>query len=374
MNAATRLLRDLVAIPSVNPQGIPGTDKTGEGEIAKFIGDFLRGIGADVEFQFVHPNRPTVIGKLAARGVAKRAIAFAPHTDTVSVAGMSIAPFDPIVRRGRLYGRGASDTKGSLAAMLTAMQQLATSRTAGRDSDIYMIGLMGEESGQDGVRVLMMHKPPKLLGHIDFAIVGEPTQLEIVTAHKGTLWFRLITHGRSCHGATPEDGSNAISKMNRIMHWLEHTYMPRLKRRRNSVLGHATLNIGTIRGGSKVNIVPDRCELELDHRTLPGDVHSKILRMIRSATKAEVEIIGDFASMQTPKDLPFVQQLQAAGAGCCVGSPWFSDAAVFAAHGIPAVCFGPGSIAQAHTRDEFISLSQLSRSVAIIDRFLKNLS
>ena len=120
-----QLLRDLVAIPSVNPQGDPGTDGTGEEEIAKFIAGFLRRIGADVELQYVEPGRPNVIGRLGARGRARRAIALGPHVDTVSVRGMTIAPFTPAIRGGRLYGRGSSDTKGTVAAFLWAMKRLA---------------------------------------------------------------------------------------------------------------------------------------------------------------------------------------------------------------------------------------------------------
>jgi acetylornithine deacetylase/succinyl-diaminopimelate desuccinylase-like protein len=369
-----QLLRDLVAIPSVSPQGDPGTDRTGEAEIAKFIGGFLRRIGADVEFQYVEPGRPNVIGKLAARGRARRSVALGPHTDTVSVRGMTIAPFDPVVRGGRLYGRGASDTKGNAAAFLWAMKRLAESRAASRDNDIFFVGLMGEESGNDGVKHLMRGGKSKLLGRLDFAIVGEPTSLDIVNAHKGALWLRVATSGRSCHGATPELGENAIYKMGRIVDWLERGYAPRLKRR-HPVLGRATINVGTIRGGTKVNIVPARCEIEVDHRTLPGEDHAKFMRLLRTKFgPVELEVLNDNTGLDTPASHPMVVRLAAASGGKCVGAPWFSDGAIFARHGVPAVAFGGGSIAQAHTKDEFTPVREVERCAAIMETFLSNLS
>jgi acetylornithine deacetylase/succinyl-diaminopimelate desuccinylase family protein len=369
-----QLLRDLVAIPSVNPQGDPGTDRTGEGEIAKFIGAFLRRIGADVEFQYVEPGRPNVIGKLAARGRARRSVALGPHTDTVSVRGMTIAPFDPVVRGGRLYGRGSCDTKGTLAPFLWAMKRLAESPGANRANEIVFVGLMGEESGNDGAKFLMRRGKSRLLGKPDFAVVGEPTGLEIVNAHKGSLWFRITTRGRSCHGSTPERGENAIYKMTRIVNWLERDFAARLTRR-HPLLGRATVNVGTIRGGSKVNIVPDRCEIEVDHRSLPGGDHAKLLRLLRAKfSPVEIEVFNDNSGLDTPASHPLVAQLCAASGGRCAGAPWFADAAIFAQHGVPAVAFGGGSIAQAHTKDEFVAVSQVERCAAAMERFLANLS
>lgn len=369
-----QLLRDLVAIPSVNPQGDPGTDRTGEEAIAKFIASFLRRIGADVELQYVEPGRPNVIGRLKARGRARRVIALGPHIDTVSVRGMSIDPFTPVIRGGRLYGRGASDTKGNVAAFLWAMKRLAESRTAHRDNDIYFTGLMGEESGNDGVKHLMCRGRSKLPGKLDFAIVGEPTEMRIVNAHKGSLWVRIATRGRSCHGATPERGDNAIYKMGRVMDWLQHDYAARLTQY-HPLLGTATLNIGTIRGGTKVNIVPARCEIEVDHRTLPGKDHMKLLRELRGQFgRIETEILSSNAGLDTPASHPLVVQLAAAGARRCVGAPWFSDGAIFAHHGVPAVAFGAGSIAQAHTRDEFTSVAEVERCAAVMETFLGSLS
>ena len=369
-----QLLRDLVAIPSVNPQGDPGAGRTGEEEIAKFIAGFLRRMGADVEMQPVEPGRPNVIGRLAARGRARHAIALGPHMDTVSVRGMTIDPFNPVVRGDRLYGRGSADTKGTLAAFLWAMKRLAAARATSLNTDIYFTGLMGEESGNDGVKHLVRRGKSKLSNKLDFAIVGEPTELDIVNAHKGALWLRIATRGRSCHGATPERGENAIYKMGRIVDWLNRDYAARLTRR-HPLLGRATLNVGTIRGGSKVNIVPDHCEIEVDHRTLPGEDHLKLLRRLRARFAGiEAEVINDNAGLDTPAEHPVVVQLAAASGGRCVGAPWFSDGAIFAQHGVPAVAFGAGSIAQAHTRDEFTSVSQVERCAAVMENFLGNLA
>ncbi|MCX7825097.1 MAG: M20/M25/M40 family metallo-hydrolase, partial [Verrucomicrobiae bacterium] len=303
------------------------------------------------------------------------ALAFGPHTDTVGVRGMSIAPFTPVIRGDRLWGRGAADTKGALAAFLWAMKRLAASRSIRPASDVYFLGLMGEESGNDGAKRLMGQPRSKWPGRFDFAIMGEPTELHVVNAHKGALWLRLATRGRACHGARPEQGENAIYKMTRAVEWLRRRYAPRLARRRHPELGSATMNVGTIRGGSKVNIVPDHCEIEVDLRTLPGDDHARRLRRLRAELDCQhIQVINDSPGAETPAAHPFVRQLVAAGAGRCMGAAWFSDAAVFARHGVPAVAFGPGSIAQAHTPDEFTSVSQVERCVVVVEKFLANLA
>ncbi|MCX7916254.1 MAG: M20/M25/M40 family metallo-hydrolase, partial [Verrucomicrobiae bacterium] len=220
----THLLQELVRIPSVNPAGQPGTSHTGEAEIAQFIAEFLHKLGLDVERHDVQPGRPNVLGRFQSQGQRLR-ITLAPHTDTVSVAGMVIEPFGGEVRDGRLYGRGACDTKGSIAAMLAALARCVRRkefRTGQLDVDF--AALMGEETGSDGAHALCSRGYRS-----DFAIAGEPTNCRVVHAHKGSLWFRVITRGRSCHGATPELGDNAIAKMATVVHWLQNDYASALQ-------------------------------------------------------------------------------------------------------------------------------------------------
>src|SRR5205823_2921844 len=171
--------------------------------------------------------------------------------------------FTPRRKNGRLYGRGACDTKGSVAAMLGALCELTRLKQRPRETEIIFVGLVDEENAQAGSRAFAAGKLKA-----DLAIVGEPTECKVVTAHKGSLWLRLETHGKSAHGARPDLGRNAVHAMSRIVDTLETDYAMQLRRRRHPLLGHATINVGTIHGGTQPNIVPDNCAITIDRRTL----------------------------------------------------------------------------------------------------------
>src|SRR5271169_4051410 len=259
------LLQDLVAIPSVNPQGTPGTDRTGEQALAEYVADFLRALGADASLETVEPGRPNVVAHFAPVQPKAR-LAFAPHLDTVSVAGMTIPPFDPAVRDGKLFGRGSTDTKGPMAAALWAVREWARSSARAKSRIRWsFLALMGEEAGNDGAHALA-----KKGFSSDLTLVLEPTQLRVVTAHKGALWLEIDTTGVACHGSTPDQGRNAIYAMRRVLEIIEEKIIPGLSRQSHAKLGRPTLNVGTISGGSKINIVPDRCHAEIDCRIVPG--------------------------------------------------------------------------------------------------------
>ena len=359
----TRLLQDLVRTASVDPHGHPGTttQNTGESRIAEYVADVLRKLAIDVEVHEVEPGRPNVIGKFSSRG-AQKVLAFAPHTDTVSVAGMTIDPFAAEIRDGKLYGRGASDTKGSLAAMLAGLANAVRRREFREgDLDVCFCALMGEESGNDGARALVQRG-----FKADFAVAGEPTNCRAVNTHKGAITFRIITRGKSVHSSEPERGESAIKKMAGVVDYLLGEYADSLRQIHDPVLGSPTTNVGTIRGGSQTNIVPDYCEIEIDRRTVPGESHEEILRHLRDHLSAEVEMIGVCAPLYTDPQNPFIRALGRETAG----APWFCDAAIFAEHGIPAVAFGPGSIAQAHTADEFVVLGEVFHAARIVEEFL----
>ena len=265
--SVVELLQDLVAIPSVNPAGDPGTDKVGEQAMADYVADFLRGLGADVALDEIEPGRPNVIAEFVPAKKSPRAhLAFAPHLDTVSVAGMTVAPFDPVIRDGRLYGRGSSDTKGPMAAALWALRHWAQSSARARSRIHWtFLALMGEEAGNDGA-----HAIARAGFTSDLLLVLEPTELGVVTAHKGVAWIDITTTGLACHGSTPERGRNAIYAMRRVLAVIEEKILPALRARAHPKLGPVTLNVGTIAGGSKINIVPDACRLEIDCRLVPG--------------------------------------------------------------------------------------------------------
>ncbi len=375
MTATEKLLRELIALPSVNPAFLPPGDRhAGEGRVADFLAATAAKAGLDVEFRPVAPGRRNLLARLGPSGKVQRRILLAPHLDTVNAAEEQ---FSPRTKNGRLHGRGACDTKGSVAAMFTALCDLArrSSRPAG--TEIFFAGLVDEENGQLGSRALADSG-----FQADLAIVGEPTELKVVTAHKGSLWLHLNTRGRSAHGAQPELGRNAVHAMARVVDLLETTYAQQLRRRCHPLLGPGTVNVGAIHGGVQANIVPDACEIVVDRRTLPGESERGVCREILALLKkhglhATINS-GKLASclpMETDARQPLVRQfLQSAGQRGPVGIHYFCDASVLSRAGIPSVVFGPGNIAQGHTADEWISLKSLEMARSLLVRFLSGLN
>ncbi len=381
MTRTEKLLAELIALPSVNPafvlqggtKGRAGRLITGEQRVADFLASIAARAGLDVEFQNVLPGRSNLIVRLSPRVKARQTVLLAPHLDTV---GASDSQFNPCRKNSRIYGRGACDTKGSVAMMFTAICDLANSKQRPKETEIVFAGLADEEHAQAGSRALMAGR-----FNADLAIVGEPTRLQVVTAHKGSLWLELETRGKAAHGATPHLGNNAVHQMARIVDLLETNYAGRLRRRKHRLLGSATINVGTICGGTQPNIVPDRCVITIDRRTLPGEtetvvrheiatwLHSKRLKANIASTK-----LAPALPLETSTKLPLVRQfLQSVGQTRPVGVDFFCDAAVLSAGGIPSVVFGPGDIAQAHTADEWISLASLERGEDLLLRFLNSL-
>jgi acetylornithine deacetylase/succinyl-diaminopimelate desuccinylase-like protein len=211
--------------------------------------------------------------------------------------------------------------------------------------------------------------------------VGEPTRLVLATAHKGSVWLEVETHGRAAHGATPWFGDNAAHSMARVVDALQTDYVAQLKRKKHPLLGHGTVSVGTICGGTQTNIVPDCCVIGVDRRTLPGESEaatrlamSAFLKSRKlNATVSNVKI-SPCPALETSERLPLVKQfLSSVQQKRAVGLHYFCDAAVLAGGGIPSVVFGPGDIAQAHTADEWIEISQLEQGRAMLLNFLKSL-
>jgi acetylornithine deacetylase/succinyl-diaminopimelate desuccinylase-like protein len=302
---------------------------------------------------------PAFVGRFPSGGKAKPRLLFAPHIDTVSVAGMSIDPFSGELRDGKIWGRGASDTKGPMAAMLFALLECKDVLPY-LSHEIWFAGFMDEEAGQQGARALSAREK------FAFAIVGEPTRLQAVNTHKGSVWLTLRAYGRAAHGSTPEIGENAIEKILAVLDTLRGELSARFGACSDETLGSMTFNLGTIQGGSKINIVPDLCEAKIDIRTLPGQDLAPLLDSLAKrfiGVEFERRILGP---LQTDAGHPLMHLLDACGAGC-VGAPWFCDAAFLAAAGTPAVALGPGSMEQAHTADEWISLADLQAGVEFFE-------
>jgi acetylornithine deacetylase/succinyl-diaminopimelate desuccinylase family protein len=370
-----KLLGELVALPSVNPAFLPkGHRDAGEFRVADFLGVAAARAGLDVDFQKVALGRSNVIARLLPAGKIKQRIVLAPHMDTVAVS--SEDQFHPRVAKGRLYGRGACDTKGSIAAMLTALSALARSSLRPAQTEIIFAGLVDEENAQSGSRALAASGL-----RADLAIVGEPTRLQIITAHKGSLWLQLETRGKAAHGSCPELGKNAVHEMARVVDWLQTDYARQLRRRRHPLLGCASISVGSISGGTQANIVPDFCVASADRRTLPGESEKSVRDELRALFRQEglsTEIKSQKASpclpMETDANLPLVRNLMhTARQSKPIGVNYFCDASVLAHAGIPSVVFGPGDIAQAHTADEWIELKSVERASALLLKFFQNM-
>jgi succinyl-diaminopimelate desuccinylase len=375
MTRTQKLLRDLVALPSVNPAFLPaGHPNAGEQAVQDYLAGTAKNAGLAIKFQKVAPGRSNLLVRLAPSSSVRHRILLVPHLDTVNSAP---AGFRPRVSNGRLFGRGACDTKGSVAVMLSALLEIAVLKNRPAKTEIVLAAVVDEENAQLGSRTLAGSGIKA-----DLAIVGEPTGGEVVTAHKGSLWLRIETQGRAAHGAMPELGHNAVRDMARVVELLEGRYARSLARRKHPLLGPATVNVGAILGGTQPNIVPDHCLIRVDRRTIPGETESSVVKslgvLIQSiGINAAIasEKTGPTLPLETNPDLPLVGQfLRVTGQRAPRGVHYFCDASVLASGGIPSVVFGPGDIAQAHTADEWISLESLEVAKTRLVRFLSSLS
>lgn len=379
----SELLAQLIAIPSVNPEDTCDPAITGEQRIAEFLAQELDRRGFSTTLRPVHEGRPNVIGE-AGDPSAKRTFLIEVHTDTVSVAGMTIPPFDPAFREDRIWGRGACDNKGPMAASLCALTPERVSRLTAAGWRIIYVGAMGEEKGNEGARHLVEHSSIRAVE----GLILEPTDLNIVTAHKGVMWFTIHLEGLAGHGSDPNRAVNAIDGAFATIQ-LVRDQKERAAAEHTSWLGPPTLNVGRISGGSQVNIVPDRCSVQLDRRLLPGETAAGILSELEQGLRALEEhgTIRGFTiepheqgnPFETSQDCALVSRLQASlqAVGLpapCVGAPWFSDAGPLAAVCDDLVVFGPGSIRQAHTADEFIEKSELENGVRVLEQFFDRLA
>ena len=384
-----QLLRDLVAIPSVNPMGNPGlAPDSGEARLTDFLQSLFERWGLAWQRVTVEPGRDNIIALLDGTSSPKRGggiILFSAHQDTVPVEGMTIDPFAARISGGRLYGRGACDVKGGMAAMLWAIARLASERPPSRPT-VIMACTVNEEYGFSGARGLarMWATPGGIIPRApDAAIVAEPTDLNVVVAHKGVVRWRVHTQGRAAHSSRPEAGDNAIYKMARTILALERYHRDKLGPMGSDPLcGPATLSVGTIRGGVSVNVVPDHCTIEVDRRLLPQEDPEEAFRQAIDYVDQDVApsdrplhdppfMVG-YPLSQAGNGVPAerLAHIAAQVVGRCqqVGVPYATDAAFFAAAGVPSVVFGPGSIEQAHTGDEWISLDQVQQAAEIFYR------
>lgn len=356
-----QLLRTLIAIDSVNPSLVPGA--AGEGAIAAAVAAHLRRLGLDVEVQPVQPGRPNVIGVIEGPAPGP-SLMFCGHLDTVGVEGMD-APFDPVERGDRMYGRGAQDMKGGLAAMIDAARVVAAAGLPrGR---LVVAAVVDEEFASAGAEALVR------TWRADAAIVTEPTGLQIGVAHKGFAWLDVETHGRAAHGSRPRDGRDAILDMGRILARLEALDRRLQARPPHRWLGPPSLHASLIAGGQELSSYPARCTLSMERRTLPGEsgadaereLHGilEILEAQDPDFRSAVRLRFERPAYEIAPDHPLPRLLGAVltGLGCEereAGVSYWTDAAILGAAGMPAVLFGPGG-AGLHGREEYTHVGEV---------------
>ena len=377
MNDAASLLAHLVAIPSINPAfRTPSDPETwfGEGAMAEAVAAWLRDIGMDVALDDALPGRPNVVARLAGRN-ARRRLIWEGHLDTVQVAGMTDPPFEPIRRGGRLSGRGAVDDKGCLTAFMLALGELVRDPAA---VDITFVAAVDEEYQSQGV-----------LHHLargesfDGGVAGEPTDLRIVSACKGCVRFEIEVEGRSAHSSRPEKGIDAIAIGADLVAHLRDVFGPRLLARTHPLVGPASMVCTIIDGGEGLNTIPGHCSLKFDRRTLPFETGREAWDEIdaevrafasRLPAEASVTVHPPFIDCSSMEVAPEARIVAAAQATCraaglddrLLGVAFGSDANRMTRAGIPTIVFGPGSIEQAHTADEFVELADVERAAAML--------
>jgi len=369
------LTRALVATPSVNPTLAPGG--AGEARVAGVCADWLKGWGFRARVVEVVPGRCNVVAELDGTGPT---LLLNGHLDTVGVEGMTVPPFDAVLRGDRLLGRGSCDMKGGVAALLAAAARLAR---GGPRPRLVVALTADEEHASLGMSTLVRSGVAA-----DMAVVCEPTSLAVMPAHKGFVWLRATFEGRAAHGSRPDLGVDAIRHGALYLSALD-AYAAELRRRpAHPLLGHGSFHAGTIRGGTAESVYPDRCELLLERRTMPGestrDVEAEFRAVLDGLAGAEPSLA---ATIETTLDRPgtevdvtsrLVQGLLEAGDGLGVprsvqGMTAWVDAAFLNEAGIPAVCYGPGDIAQAHTADEWIETRQIEVCADVLERFARSL-
>ena len=364
------LLSDLVRIPSVHPRL---GDGNGEAEIARYLVDRLRSLGLSPVVTEVRPGRPNVLVTVPGQA-GGRHLLFEAHTDTVPPSTGQVDPFVPRIQGDRLYGRGSCDTKASVTAVFTALKSVLA--LPERHATVSAAFTMGEELGHEGAK----HLAASGL-RADGAVIGEPTGLDVVVAHKGAVRWKMVTLGRSAHSSNPEKGCNAILKMATVIRALEERLLPRFDERRHPMLGPPTLCVGRIEGGLQVNVVPDRCVIEVDWRILPGETWESARKELEAALAPalaedrELQLVIEepyqiFGGMETPVDAPIVRLAREAvrridGEHAVCGVAYGTDGAEFSPAGIPCVVLGPGDIAQAHTSAEYVEIQQVVKAAAV---------
>lgn len=362
-----KLLSDLIAIDSTNPEIVPGA--AGEAEIAAFVAKWLEDAGLEVYLHESAPNRPNVVAIARGRGGGKTLL-FNGHMDTVG-AGEMVKPHQPEIRNGCLFGLGALDMKGGLTACMLAAAQAKKLQLRG---DVILTAVVDEEyAGMGTIKVAELY-------HADGAIIAEPTQCELIVAHKGFVWLEIETIGIAAHGSRPDLGVDAIMKMAPVLSGLEKLHNDLQTRQPHPRLGFGSLHTSTIQGGREPSTYPERCILSIERRILPGEKPETIRAEVEEIIQKQKQVDPQFNAivrtglcrtpLETPEDAAVVQAVKTAGSEVLnrslelSGAPYWTDAATLWQAGIPSVIFGPsgGGI---HAAEEWVELESVANCLEI---------
>jgi succinyl-diaminopimelate desuccinylase len=358
---AVKLAQHLIAFDTINP---PGRERI----CAESLADLLSRGGFAVTLHSLGAERASLVAKMRGRR-ARAPLVFTGHIDVVPLGSRKwrYDPFGAEIADGRLYGRGSSDMKSGVAAFVVAA--IAEADRLNRDVDLTLVITAGEETGCDGAAALAAEG---VLGAAGALIVAEPTANVPYVGHKGALWLKAITSGITAHGSMPEQGDNAVYKAARVITRLSDFDF---NVERHPVLGKPTINVGSVHGGLNINSVPDRAEIEIDIRTVPGVDHGNLKGALKGYMEEDVQldVLVDLPGVWTRPDLPWVARATAiADAVTGLGSPprtaaYFTDASVLtpALGGVPTVILGPGEPTQAHQTDEWCEVARIPQSVTI---------
>lgn len=371
---APGLLRELVAIDSRNPALVAGAP--GEHAVAHALSQVLTEWGLETRLQEAAPGRPNVVATLRGLG-GGRSLMFNGHIDVVGVDGMTHEPFGAVERDGRIFGRGASDMKGGVAAMCAAAARLKGELKG----DVVIAAVVDEEWQSLGTSTLVASGV-----RADAAIVTEPTRLTIMPAHKGFAWIEITLTGRAAHGSRWDIGVDAIRHGGLLLAELDRIDAEDLPRRTHPLLGRASLHASAIEGGIGLSTYPDRCVIRIERRTIPGESSADVVREVRDACVRVHERRPEFSAdvrlmfAQPPSDVPpdaaVVTSLSATlsergMSTALTGMSAWTDAALLNEAGIPAICFGPGDMALAHAAEEYIEVREIERATDVLAGFAR---
>ncbi|MGD2215334.1 MAG: ArgE/DapE family deacylase [Gemmatimonadales bacterium] len=355
--ALLALLQELISIPSVNPTLAPD-ESNGEAELAGFAREWLATRGVDARLEEVAPGRPNVVARVGDGDGPD--LVLCAHIDTVSAAGMSVAPFEPRVENRRVYGRGSYDMKGGAAAAMAATAALRDAAIAGR---VTLALVVDEEYSSIGADHFVAHH------EADACIVTEPTEAQLILTHKGFVWSELVTHGQAAHGSRWDLGVSAIGKMGRIITELERFEEETLRPSTHPDLGPASLHCALIEGGVGISTYAPECRMKVERRTLPGETLEQVERELQSAVDAagetaEIDCFFQRSPLVCDRDQPIARSLREAHKAITGARPeetgvaYWTDAAIFDAAGIPALLYGPAGDG-AHADTEWVDLDSV---------------